>query len=67
MCARTAILDQLTSTRTKICPTGRSMDQHQRFLMLACGSLATCDIDVPMVDQNFSVTFLYDTYVLLLE
>ena len=45
------------------------VDQQQRSLMLACGTLATCYINVPMVDQNLSlpVIFLYDTYVLVLN
>ena len=45
------------------------VDQQQRPLMLARGSLATCFINVPMVDQNLSlpVIFLYDTYVLVLN
>ena len=30
------------------------VDQQQRSLMLARGSLATCYIDVPMVDRNLS-------------
>ena len=33
--------------------------------MLARESLATCDINVPMVYQNLSSSNLYDTYALL--
>ena len=40
----------------------RCVDQQQRSLMLARGSLATCYINDTMVDQNLSSSNLYDTY-----
>ena len=37
-----------------VAPRCLRVDQQQRSLMLARGSLATCYINVPMVDQNIS-------------
>ena len=66
MCAGTAVLDQLTSTTTEMYPMGRYIDQQQRSLILARGSLATCYINARWsTETSLPVTFLYDTYVLL--
>ena len=70
MCPTGRFTYRPTATFLDVCAWANSnvswclrVDQQQRSLMLARRSLATCYIDVPMVDQNLSPSTFLVQYV----